>query len=58
MSKLQLTVYVPRSKEDRKYPQRLARLAMKRERSTSFLLLEAIDQYLQKEEKGGRDEKV
>ena len=50
MDKVQLTMYVPRRLADRKYPERLAKLAKKRDRSVSYLLLEAVDEYLRAEE--------
>jgi len=49
--KVQITAYVPHDKLDRNYPERLASLAAKKERSISFLIIAAIDQYLRGEER-------
>jgi len=49
--KVQITAYVPHDKLDRKYKERLDKLAARKERSISFLLIEAIDRYLRAEEK-------
>ena len=50
MNKVQLTIYVPRHLADKKYSERLVKLAKKRERSVSYLLLSAMDRYLNAEE--------
>jgi len=46
-----LSIYIPKSKLDRKPIERLARLAKKLDRSINYLVVEAIVQYLDKEEK-------
>lgn len=48
--RLQFTTYIPVSKLDRKYLLRLKSLALKKERTMSYLLLEALDRYLEEEE--------
>ncbi|MEI6170904.1 MAG: ribbon-helix-helix protein, CopG family [bacterium] len=46
-----LSIYIPKSKLDRKPIDRLDRLAKKLDRSINYLVVEAIVQYLDKEEK-------
>lgn len=46
-----LSIYVPKSKEDRRPIERLAQLAKDRDRSVNYLIVEAIVQYLDREEK-------
>ncbi|MCX6101380.1 MAG: ribbon-helix-helix protein, CopG family [Candidatus Bipolaricaulota bacterium] len=46
-----LSIYIPKSKLDRKPIERLDRLAKKLDRSINYLVVEAIVQYLDKEEK-------
>jgi len=46
-----LSIYIPKSKLDRKPIERLERLARKADRSINYLVVEAILQYLDKEEK-------
>ena len=45
-----LSIYIPKSKLDRKPIERLDRLAKKLDRSINYLVVEAIVQYLDKEE--------
>lgn len=47
-----LSVYISRSKADKKPIERLAKLAKKRDRSMNYLIVEAILEYLGREEKG------
>ena len=46
-----LSIYIPKSKLDRKPIERLDRLAKKLDRSINYLVVEAIVQYLDKDEK-------
>lgn len=46
-----LSIYVPKSKKDRKPIERLTRLARDRDRSVNYLIVEAILQYLDREDK-------
>jgi predicted transcriptional regulator len=46
-----LSIYIPKSKLDRKPIERLDRLAKKVDRSINYLVVEAILQYLEREEK-------
>ncbi len=46
-----LSIYVPKSKLDRKPIERLDRLGKKLDRSINYLVVEAIIQYLDREEK-------
>lgn len=46
-----LSIYIPKSKLDRKPIERLERLAKKVDRSINYLVVEAILQYLDKAEK-------
>jgi len=46
-----LSIYIPKSKLDRKPIERLDRLAKKVDRSINYLVVEAILQYLDREEK-------
>ena len=46
-----LSIYVPKSKLDRKPIERLERLGKKLDRSINYLVVEAIIQYLDREEK-------
>jgi len=46
-----LSIYIPKSKLDRKPIERLDRLAKKVDRSINYLVVEAIIQYLDREEK-------
>ena len=48
-----LSIYVPKSKLDRKPIERLERLGKKLDRSINYLVVEAIIQYLDREEKKG-----
>ncbi len=46
-----LSIYIPKSKLDRKPIERLERLGRKVDRSINYLVVEAIIQYLDREEK-------
>ena len=46
-----LSIYIPKSKLDRKPIERLERLAKKADRSINYLVVEAILQYLDREER-------
>ena len=46
-----LSVYIPQKKMEEKPVERLIRLGNKRERSINYLVVEAIIQYLNREEK-------
>ncbi len=46
-----LSIYIPKSKLDRKPIERLERLAKKVDRSINYLVVEAILQYLDREER-------
>ncbi len=46
-----LSIYIPKSKMERKPIERLERLAKKLDRSVNYLVVEAIVQYLDREEK-------
>ncbi len=46
-----LSIYIPKSKLDRKPIERLDRLAKKLDRSINYLVVDAIVQYLDREEK-------
>lgn len=46
-----LSIYVPQSKQAEKPVQRLMKLADKKERSINYLVVEAILEYLKREEK-------
>jgi predicted transcriptional regulator len=45
-----LSIYIPKNKEDRRPIERLAELAKDRDRSMNYLIVEAILQYLDREE--------
>lgn len=45
-----MSIYVPQSKIDRKPVERLIKLGGKRDRSVNYLVVEAILQYLDREE--------
>ena len=45
-----ISVYIPRTKVEKQPVGRLIRLAKKRDRSVNYLVVEAILQYLEKEE--------
>lgn len=47
-----LSIYIPKSKTDQKVVSRLSRLSKKHDRSINYLIVEAIIQYLDREEKG------
>ena len=46
-----LSIYIPKGKLDKKPIERLERLAQKVDRSINYLVVEAILQYLDREEK-------
>jgi len=46
-----LSIYIPQNKLEEKPVERLLRLSEKRDRSINYLVVEAIMQYLDKEEK-------
>lgn len=45
-----LSIYIPQRKMDEKPVERLMRLGQKRDRSVNYLVVEAIVQYLDREE--------
>ncbi len=45
-----LSIYIPQRKMDEKPVERLMRLGQKRDRSVNYLVVEAIIQYLDREE--------
>jgi len=46
-----LSIYVPQSKQAKKPVQRLIKLGEKKDRSVNYLVVEAILEYLKREEK-------
>ena len=46
-----LSIYIPQAKMDKKPVERLMKLGDKKDRSVNYLVVEAIMQYLQREEK-------
>ncbi len=46
----QLSVYVPENKKDKKLVERLEELAEERDRSVNYLVVQAISEYLEREE--------
>jgi len=48
-----ISIYVPKSKIDHNPVERLIKLADDKDRSVNYLVVEAILQYLQREEKKG-----
>lgn len=46
-----MSIYIPQSKIDQKPVQRLMRLADKKDRSINYLVVEAILEYLKREER-------
>jgi predicted transcriptional regulator len=46
-----LSIYVPRSKRERRPIARLVKLAEEKDRSVNYLIVDAILQYLDREEK-------
>jgi len=48
-----LSIYIPQSKIDQKPVQRLIRLGDKNDRSINYMVVEAILEYLKREEKKG-----
>lgn len=48
-----LSIYVPQKKMEQKPVERLIRLGNKRDRSVNYLVVEAILEYLKREEKKG-----
>jgi len=45
-----LSMYIPQGKMERRIVERLAAIAKDRERSLNFLMVEAVEQYLGREE--------
>jgi len=45
-----LSIYIPKSKAEDRPVERLLKLSRKRERSVNYLIVEAIIQYLEREE--------
>jgi len=48
-----MSIYIPQSKIDQKPVQRLMKLADKKERSINYMVVEAILEYLRREERKG-----
>ena len=48
-----LSVYIPQTKADQQPVERLIRLGEKKDRSINYLVVEAILEYLKREEKKG-----
>ena len=48
-----LSIYIPQSRMDQKPVERLINLGKKRDRSVNYLVVEAILDYLKREEKEG-----
>jgi len=46
-----LSIYIPKDKQAQKPLERLKKIAKKRDRSINYLVIEAIRQYLDREEK-------
>jgi predicted transcriptional regulator len=46
-----ISIYIPQTKKDKKPVERLIRLSKRRERSINYLVVDAILQYLKREEK-------
>lgn len=46
-----ISIYVPRSKREQKPLERLARLAKKRDRSLNYMVIQAILEFVEREEK-------
>ncbi len=47
-----LSIYIPKSKADRRPIERLLNLAKKKDRSMNYLIVDAILQYLDRQETG------
>jgi predicted transcriptional regulator len=45
-----MSIYIPQTKRDRKPMERLIKLGKQRDRSVNYLVIEAILQYLEREE--------
>jgi len=45
-----LSIYIPKSKAERRLMERLANLAKKKDRSMNYLIVDAILQYLDRQE--------
>jgi len=45
------TIYVPRAKTEEKLIEKMQALAKKRDRSLSYVVIEAIEQYLEREKR-------
>jgi len=50
----QLTIYIPQSKRDKNIVERLNEIAEEEDRSVNYLTIQAIIEYLEKEEKDQR----
>ena len=48
-----MSIYIPQTKIGQKPVERLIRLGEKRDRSVNYLVVEAIVQYLEREERNG-----
>jgi len=46
-----LSIYIPKSKKDRNVMERLEKLGKKQDRSINYLVVEAIVEYLKREER-------
>jgi len=51
-----LSIYIPQSKMAERPVQRLTKLSEKKDRSVNYLVMEAILEYLKREEKNGQAE--
>jgi predicted transcriptional regulator len=51
MNTSNFTIYVPKAKQEDNMMERMKALAVQQRRSLSFVCIEAIEQYLQREEK-------
>lgn len=54
LSSWQLTVYIPKEKRTEQLLERLKRMAQQQRRSMNFLVVEALEQYLQEIEGTGK----
>ncbi len=50
-----LSIYVPQNKVAEKPVERLLKLGEKRDRSVNYLVVEAILEYVERKEKGGKE---
>lgn len=51
----QLSVYVPENKKDKQLVERLEKLAQERDRSVNYLVVQAISDFLDREEQKSED---